>query len=313
MTNKITIREAITQEETIFFWDQLYSYFKRDVFSEQDREEQAYFLSDEYRSYMETIHGRKHDRCRYLLLYQNDTAIGFAMTVIFHTEDAKCFLMEFCVFPEFRGNGTGTRCAQAFLAWAKAQGAAYVEINCDTMQRQRFWKRLGFQMNGIDQWGMPLMMLPPEEHHPIIIEILADGEDWQLKKLENGYLAEIEEDPLTDEKQKSLSKSVNNGKITFFFAKRGYRAVGMCSVVTAFSTFACADIGIFEDFYIEPVFRKQGIARMLVETAEKWCREKHITSLSVTCAPCDEEMYRSLGFTSHLGSTYAKILQQELI
>jgi hypothetical protein len=33
---------------------------------------------------------------------------------------------------------------------------------------------------------------------------------------------------------------------------RGCRAVGMCSVAPVFSTFSCADVGIFEDFYVEP-------------------------------------------------------------
>ena len=42
---------------------------------------------------------------------------------------------------------------------------------------------------------------------------------------------------------------------------RGTRAVGMCSVARCFSTFSCGDIGVFEDFFIEPVFRRKGIAR----------------------------------------------------
>ncbi len=308
MTNEITIREAMTQEEIDFFWEQLYAYFKRDIFAEQDGEEQTHFLSSEYRAHMEEIHEREHNRCQYLLFFQNNTAVGFAMTVIFHTEDAKCFLMEFCVFPEFRGNGMGTRCAQKFLSWAKSKGAAYVEINCDTAQRQRFWKRLGFQMNGLDQWGAPLMMLPPEEFQPVTIEILTDGEDWQFQRLENGYHAEIGEGVLTKEMQQSLSKAIIDGKITIFLAKRGYRAVGMCSVATEFSTFTCDSVGTFEDFYIEPVFRKQGIARMLAEAAQRWCKEQKIASLCVTCASCDEKMYRSLGFDIYLGSTYTKMI-----
>lgn len=304
MKNEITVREATTKEEVAFFWEQLAAYFQRDIFPEPGGEERDHFLSSEYRAHMEKIHEREYDRCHYLLLCKDNAAIGFAMAVIFHTEDAKCFLMEFCVFPQFRGNGTGTQCAQIFLSWAKSQGAAYVEINCDTAQRQRFWKRLGFQMNGIDQWGVPLMMLPPEKSQPFSVEILKDGEDWQFQKLENGYHAEIGEGVLTKEMQQRLSGAIFDGKITFFLAKRGYRAVGMCSVATEFSTFTCDAVGVFEDFYIEPVFRKQGIARMLVEAAQRWCKEQKIASLRVTCAPCDEKMYQALGFDVHLGNTY---------
>lgn len=305
MKNEITIREAVTEQEIGFFWAQLRAYFNRDIFPDPDSGEKAHFLDDQYRSHMDALHQRERDRCYYLLLSRNGEDIGLALPVLYHTEDGKCFLCEFCVFPEFRGNGTGRKCGERFLAWARSMGAAYVELNCDTPQRQRFWGRLGFRENGADEWGMPLMLLPPEEELPIRIERLTDGGDWQLKKLENGFLREIGEDVLTEEKKRRLEQAVFNGEITYFLAKRGYRAVGMCSVATAFSTFACGNVGTFEDFYIEPVFRGKGIARMLAETAQKWCGENGIASLSVTCAPCDEQMYQALGFQIPLGRTYA--------
>ena len=305
MKNEITIREAVTEQEIGFFWAQLRAYFNRDIFPDPDSGEKAHFLDDQYRSHMDALHQRERDRCYYLLLSRNGEDIGLALPVLYHTEDGKCFLCEFCVFPEFRGNGTGTKCGERFLDWARSMGAAYVELNCDTPQRQRFWGRLGFRKNGADEWGMPLMLLPPEEELPIHVECLTDGGDWQLKKLENGFLREIGEDMLTEEKKHRLEQAVSNGEITYFLAKRGYRAVGMCSVATAFSTFACGNVGTFEDFYIEPVFRGRGIARMLAEAAQKWCREKGIASLSVTCAPCDEQMYEALGFHIPLGRTYA--------
>ena len=304
MKNEITIREAVTEQEIAFFWAQLRAYFSRDIFPDPDSGEKAHFLDDQYRSHMDALHQRQ-DRCRYLFFVRDGADIGFALPVIFTSEDGKCFLCEFCVFPEFRGNGTGTKCGERFLDWARSMGAAYVELNCDTPQRQRFWGRLGFRENGVDEWGMPLMMLPPEEELPIRIERLTDGGDWQLKKLENGFLREIGEDVLTEEKKRRLEQAVSNGEITYFLAKRGYRAVGMCSVATAFSTFACGNVGTFEDFYIEPVFRGKGIARMLTQAAQKWSRENALSGLAVTCAPCDEGMYRALGFDTDLGKTFS--------
>lgn len=166
---------------------------------------------------------------------------------------------------------------------------------------------MGFVKNGADEWGEPLMLLPPEEDVPITVEILSDAADWQLLKLENGFLAEIGEDPLTEEKQERLQQAIRDGKITFFLAKRGYRAVGMCSVSPCFSTFSCADTGVFDDFYIEPVFRKKGTARKLAQAAQTWCQENGIASLTVCCAPCDEGMYQSLGFDARLGTTFAHL------
>jgi len=118
-------------------------------------------------------------------------------------------------------------------------------------------------------------------------------------------LKEIGEQPATEEEQEHLARAIRDGKITFFVAKRGCRAVGMCSVVKCFSTFACTDTGVFDDFYIEPVFRRKGIARMLTQAAQKWSRENALSGLAVTCAPCDEGMYRALGFDTDLGKTFS--------
>ena len=43
------------------------------------------------------------------------------------------------------------------------------------------------------------MLRPPEQALSITVELLQDPADWQLRKLENGYLAEIGEPLLTEE------------------------------------------------------------------------------------------------------------------
>ena len=309
MENQITIREAVRSTDIAAFWEQLHTYHKRDIFPDPDSEDLEYFLGSEYYDHMMKIHSRPQDRCYYLFFHRDGQDIGFSMPVIFTSEDGKCFIIEYCVYPEFRGNGTGKECARVLLDWAKENGALYAELNHGSNERRRhFWETVGFVENGADEWGEPLMILPPAENAPITIEVLSDPEDWQLTKLENGFLKEIGEEPATEEKQDQLAQAVRDGKITFFVAKRGYRAVGMCSVAKYFSTFACTDTGVFDDFYIEPVFRKKGVARKLAKAAQDWCKENGLASLTVTCAPCDEGMYQALGFDVRLGSTFAIIL-----
>lgn len=306
MKNQITIREAVTETDVAAFWEQLRAYHKRDIFVDSDKEKLEYFLGSEYHDQMMKLYGRSQDRCFFLFFHRGGQDIGFAMPVIFNTEDGKCFIMAFCVYPEFRGSGTGKACAGTLLDWAKEHGARYAELNDGGNERRcHFWKPAGFIENGADEWGNPLMLLPPEEDLPITAELLADPDDWQLKKLENGFLKEIGEAPSTVEKQEQLAQAIRDGKITFFVAKRGYRAVGMCSISRCFSTFACTDVGIFDDFYIEPAFRKKGAARLLAQAAQAWCKENALASLTVTCAPCDEGMYQALGFDARLGKTFA--------
>ena len=43
---------------------------------------------------MQKIHDRPQDRCYYLFFQRDGQDIGFAMPVIFTTEDGKCFIME---------------------------------------------------------------------------------------------------------------------------------------------------------------------------------------------------------------------------
>lgn len=142
------------------------------------------------------------------------------------------------------------------------------------------------------------------------IERLCADELSRLLPLEDRYLQSIGEAALTAEKSERLRQAVREGRITFLVAKAQQRIVGMCSVSRCFSTFACADISVFEDFYIEPEFRGTGVARRLATAAQRWCAEQGIGSLTVACAPCDEAMYRALGFDQRLGTQYAHMTMQ---
>lgn len=298
MNHSIWIREADSARDIDRFWAQLRAYFARDVFPDPESEERAYFLDDpEYPASIQRLHERAENRLRYLFFVRDGIEIGFAMAAVFDSEDGKCFLMEFCVYPEFRG-GAGTACANALLDWSKAAGAKYWELNCSNERRIRFWTRLGFVPNGLDEWGEPLMLKRGEES-PVAIANAA--EDWQLRRLENGFLHEIGEEKMDDARFGRLLSAMRDRRIQFFFAKTGMQTVGMASVVRSFSTFPCADVGVFDDFYVLPAFRGQGIARMLVRAARNWCAANGLACLNVCCAPCDEAMYSSLGFGARLG------------
>ena len=84
--------------------------------------------------------------------------IGATQFVTFKSEDGKCLILDFWVFPEFRGGGTGHRCFEALERYTREDGAAYFEINCEKEASVRFWKSLGFVENGVDEYGMPLFI-----------------------------------------------------------------------------------------------------------------------------------------------------------
>ena len=306
MDQTVTIREASAPQDVAVFWERLHRYHARDIFPDPGDPDRAYFLGPEYQARITALHDRPKDRCRYLFFVREGRDIGFALTAIYRSEDGKCFLPEFCVFPEFRGGGTGTACAKALLRWARTRGARYFELNYGRDPRRlRFWERLGFRPNGADEWGEPLLLLPPETLLPLTAGPLTEADRGQLLRLENGFRAAVGEEPLDEAAQARLLEAVRTGCITFFLARRGVRAVGLCSVARVYSTFACGDTAVFEDFFVEPMSRRAGAARLLARTARDWCRAQGVTSLTVTCAPCDEAMYRRLGFDTPLGGTLA--------
>ena len=99
-----------------------------------------------------------------------------------------------------------------------------------------------------------------------------------------------------------LREAIFDNQIIFYGAWDGDRLVGCCSVTIGFSTFLYAPSGVFEDFYIRPEYRHQGIARELVRFAR---RDSGVCSLTVGGADCDVPMYQSLGFSVPLGNLLA--------
>ena len=130
MEHLIFIREAITGSEIARFFEKLHLYHRRDIFPEiEQAEDLAYFLSDEYLSQLKTLHRRQENRLHFLFFERGGQDIGFTMPVIYGSEDGKCFIMEFCVYPEFRGSSTGHACGEALLSWARERRASYFELN----------------------------------------------------------------------------------------------------------------------------------------------------------------------------------------
>ena len=153
-----TIRiEEIPVEEIDSFWEAHYRYLVDDGIVE-DEEDQEYFAGPEYRNVILEHMQRQVDTHHMLWFVREGLRIGAAQYCTYQSEDGKCFLMDFWVFPEFRGNGTGHRCFEALEAYTKADGAAYYEINCEKEDAHRFWLSLGFRDNGVDEYDMPLMI-----------------------------------------------------------------------------------------------------------------------------------------------------------
>lgn len=106
--------EEIGPKELPAFWDAHIRYLIDDgIISDGDDVE--YFSGDEYRGIIEAHMQRDRDTHHIVYFRENGTRIGAASYCTYESEGGKCFILDFWVFPAFRGNGTG---AAALPRWS---------------------------------------------------------------------------------------------------------------------------------------------------------------------------------------------------
>lgn len=119
-----------------------------------------------------------------------------------------------------------------------------------------------------------------------------------LTALHLRYMQAICEDAPDEAALLRLQVAVEKERILFYGCEGQGKLLGICSVTLGFSTYCYDTSGVFEDFYILPEMRHQGIARSLAAFA--W-QESGAKTLTVGCAPIDRAMYEAIGFRIPLG------------
>lgn len=152
----ITIEEIPVQriEE---FWKIHYDYLVDDeiIVDEEDKE---YFRGSEYRGIIQAHMLRDTDRHHMIYFVRDGVRIGAAQYNTYQSEDGKCFILDFWVFPPYRGKGAGHLCYKCLEEYTKSDGAVYYELNSERENAIRFWKSLGFIEHGCDEYGMKLFI-----------------------------------------------------------------------------------------------------------------------------------------------------------
>ena len=139
------------------FWNIQFRYLVDDGMITTE-EEKAYFQSPEYRGVLKGHMLRTPDTLHMVYFVRDGVRSGASQYCTFQSEDGKCFILDFWVFPEYRGNGTGHECFQTLLEYTKRDGALYYALNYAKEDSRRFWLSLGFTDNGVDEYGSPLMI-----------------------------------------------------------------------------------------------------------------------------------------------------------
>lgn len=149
--------QEIPIEKVHEFWNIHMQYLvEDDIIS--DEEDIEYFSGNEYRDVILAHMKREENKHHMVHFVREGTAIGAAQYTTYQSEDGKCFILDFWVFPAYRGDGAGHACFDALEKYTKADGAIYYELNSEKENAIRFWKTLRFIENGTDEWGMKLFV-----------------------------------------------------------------------------------------------------------------------------------------------------------
>jgi GNAT superfamily N-acetyltransferase len=152
----ITVEE-IPVENINEFWSLHLKYLVDDGII-SDPEDIEYFSSEEYRGIIRDHMTRDTDRHHMVYFAEDGRRTGAAQYNTYRSEDGKCFILDFWVFPQYRGKGMSHRCFKALEEYTKSDGAVYYEINSEKEDSVRFWKSLGFTENGRDEYDMPVFV-----------------------------------------------------------------------------------------------------------------------------------------------------------
>ena len=149
--------EEIPVERIDEFWNIHIKYLIDDEII-TDQEDIDYFKGEEYRGILKNHMVRDIDKQHMVYFVRGEQRIGAASYCTYQSEDGKCFILDYWIFPEYRGNGTGHKCFEALEQYTKMDGAKYYELNSTKENSIRFWKSLGFVENGKDEYDMLVLM-----------------------------------------------------------------------------------------------------------------------------------------------------------
>lgn len=168
MENNIIIQDAITSEEITLFWEKRNVYMREDIIPNCTfgdpitKEEEDWFFSKEYMEHIMGLYFREINKL-YLIFFEKDgVRIGFSNYITYHSEDGKCFIVDFCIDIKFRNQGLGRECFHLIESREVHNGATYFALNLSNEKNERFWKSLGFVKNGNDEYNNPIYIYRPK-------------------------------------------------------------------------------------------------------------------------------------------------------
>lgn len=107
-------------------------------------------------------------------------------------------------------------------------------------------------------------------------------------------------EPLAEQTRLNLVATLNtHSGATTILAYADQLAIGLCNCFDAFSTFACQPILNIHDIYVSETYRRQGVARLLLNHAEQIALDKGCCKMTLEVLNRNEtakSIYQQFGF-----------------
>ncbi len=84
-----------------------------------DKEDIDHFSGNEYRNTLKTLMNREPNKLHMIYFIRDGLKIGASSYCIYKSENGKCFILDYWIFPKFRGNQTGHQCFEALEKYTK--------------------------------------------------------------------------------------------------------------------------------------------------------------------------------------------------
>ena len=150
MENRINLIYARDKKDLCYFWERRNEYFSEDILPNREagdaltKSDIDWFFSKEYKDHIMMLFKRKTDPLFIVLINEGNTNIGFIAYVIYNSEDGKCFILDYCIYPEYRNKGIGETAFHQLEKDFVEKGAAYIDLNISNRKNEKFWTSIGF-------------------------------------------------------------------------------------------------------------------------------------------------------------------------
>ncbi|MBV1908905.1 MAG: GNAT family N-acetyltransferase [Kangiellaceae bacterium] len=113
--------------------------------------------------------------------------------------------------------------------------------------------------------------------------------------------------------RKFLTTRINNKDSLIFVSYRAKAPVGFVQIYPAFSSVAMRATWILNDLYVDINFRKQGVAKQMMQFVQQLAKDRSIFSIKLVTATSNKQakaLYESIGYKKLSAyDSYSKVIR----